>query len=92
MTTTRALLISSLLFAACVTEDDSTTTPPTQEEQEACGYLNGGDCGGKEDGTGGLTSLDWRSPEYGGEPLAQVLSTVDAYLDTHVRQTWHRTR
>ena len=84
MTTTRALLISSLLFTACVTEDDSTTTPPTQDEQEACGYLNGGDCGGKEDGTGGLTSLDWRSPEFWADLYLSKYRSQRSSFNTHI--------
>jgi triacylglycerol esterase/lipase EstA (alpha/beta hydrolase family) len=67
-----------------VTEDETTTTPPTQDEQEACTYLNAGDCGGKEDGTGGLTSLDWRSPEFWADLYLNKFSVQRAKFNTQI--------
>src|SRR5690349_10693303 len=65
-TMTRASIALFAFLTACVAEDPGTTAP-TEDEQSACGWLAGGDCGGKEDGTGGLTSLDWRSPYFWGD-------------------------
>ena len=64
----RSLIACSILFAACAT-DPTTSGPnaPTDDERSACSWLNAGDCGGKEDGSGGLTSLDWTSPEFWGD-------------------------
>ena len=83
MTSTRALLLLPLVFAGCVTEDE-TTTPPTQDEQAACSYLNAGDCGGKEDGSSALTSLDWRSPEFWADLYLAKFSAQRAQFNTHI--------
>jgi triacylglycerol lipase len=56
-----ASIVPVFVLGACAT--DAPTTAP-QDDQDACEYLNAGDCGGKADGTGGITSLDWRTPEF----------------------------
>src|SRR5437016_3428964 len=76
--------ISLLALTACVAEDASSTTPPTQDEQSACGWLAGSDCGGKEDGTGGLTSLDWRSPDFWGDLYLAKYTAQRTSFNTHI--------
>jgi hypothetical protein len=83
-----ALASTLLLFTlgGCAAEQDASMqaqqkAPPTQDELSACSYLAGGDCGGgKEDGTGGLTSLDWRSPDFWADLyLAKYRSQREAF-------------
>ncbi len=58
-------LSATVLLGACLAGADVPIEQhPSQDEQDACGWFAGGDCGGKEDGTGALTSLDWRSPDF----------------------------
>jgi hypothetical protein len=58
-------LSAPLALTACATDPvEDENTVPTEDEQAACGWLAGGDCNGKEDGTGWLFGSDWRSPEF----------------------------
>ena len=71
----RVLLASFIVLGACAAEPAS-APPATQDEQKACGWLAGGDCAGKDDGTVGVPSGDWRSPDF----------WADMYLAKYARQ------
>ena len=81
----RFLLASTLplfVLGACVAEDQS--TGPSDDDQAACEYLNAGDCGGKEDGTGGITSLDWRTPDFWADMYLTKYKTQRTKFNTQI--------
>ena len=74
-----APLLAPLFVAACTTTPDDST----EDEQAACGYLAGGDCDSKADGSS-LTSLDWRSPEFWGDFYLAKYATQRTAFNTHI--------
>jgi triacylglycerol esterase/lipase EstA (alpha/beta hydrolase family) len=84
----RSLSISASLVAvlltACVADDSAPYDDSVPDEQAACEYLNAGDCGGKADGTGGITSYDWTTPEFWGDQYLSKYAAQRTQFNTHI--------